>query len=69
MTMKDYQEQVLQKYAKIQPTRRDYILVEDGNGTHGVRNKDMRKKKHELNILFLENWPPSSLDFNVIENI
>lgn len=69
MTMKDYQEQVLQAYAATQPMDQDYMLVEDGNRAHGTKNKDMRKHKQQLGIKFLDDWPPSSPDFNIIENI
>ena len=67
--MKDYQEQILIKYATTKPTDRKYILVEDGNKAHGLRNSGMREYKNNLGIFFLEGWPPSSPDFNVIENI
>ena len=34
--MKNYQEQVIVKYAATQPSDQDYKLVEDGNKAHGL---------------------------------
>ena len=69
MTINDYQKQILTKYAITKPLDQDYMLVEDRNRTHGIRNKDMCKYKNNLDIVILKNWPPCSPDFNVIENI
>ena len=44
MTMEDYQEQILTRYAIIQPQDRNYILVEGGNQAHGMKNKGMQAK-------------------------
>ena len=69
MTMDDYQEQILTRYAISWPKDKEYILVEDGNRAHGLKNKRMQAKKKKLGIVPLEDWPPSSPDFNVIEKI
>ena len=69
MSMQDYKNQILVKYANIKPTDREYILIEDGNKAHGLKNNEMRQQKEDLGIKYLSDWPPSSPNFNVIENI
>ena len=44
-------------------------LMEDGNSAHGLKNDMMRRYKESLGINTLDGWPPSSPDFNPIENI
>ncbi len=66
--MKNYQEQILISHIASMMDE-NHVLVEDGNKAHGTKNKDMKQKKQELGINWVENWPPSSPDLNIIENI
>ncbi len=43
--------------------------MEDGNKAHEIQNKKIKDWKKETKIAFLDNWPSSSLDFNVIKSI
>ncbi len=61
MTMKDYQDQILEEYGRTKPTDRDYILMEDGNRAHGMHNPGIKRHKEDIGIHFLDNWPPDHL--------
>ena len=74
MTMEDYKKQVL--HDTCEPALRAMkevfgrvLLQEDGNKAHGLKNKDMKAFKERLGIEILNDWPPSSPDFNPIENV
>lgn len=72
MSKDDYKEQVLvQHVAPFYYYHRDegFIYMEDDNKAHGINDEDMRQWKAERGIACLEGWPPSSPDFNPIENI
>jgi len=51
----------------------DYFVIEDGSKVHG--KKDIKKNMGLCNkarvkcFIYLIDWPPSSLDLNLIENV
>lgn len=46
-----------------------FIFMEDGNKAHGLTDTEMQDWKTEHKVVCLEGWPPSSPDFNPIENV
>lgn len=74
MSMDDYQNQVLQGVCEPALEHMATIfdapkLQEDGNRAHGLHNEGMQRWKAARGIRLLDNWPPSSPDFNPIEKV
>ncbi len=72
MSMEDYKYQVLDaQVISFFVIREDqgYIYVEDGNKAHGRNNPEMQHDKADRGVVCIDEWPPSSPDFNIIENI
>lgn len=67
--MKNYEEQVLSAYVAPAIGGTDLIFMEDGNKSHGLQNANIRRLKSDLGITCFDWWPPSSPDFNPLENI
>lgn len=72
MSKTDYRDQVLVPHVApffAANEGKGYLYMEDGNKAHGLKNSEVKRWKEERGITCLEDWPPSSLDFNPIENI
>lgn len=70
MSKEDYKEQILTRYViPLMQERLESIFMEDGNSTHGLKDEAMKKFKADHHITCLSFWPPSSPDFNPIENV
>jgi hypothetical protein len=75
-TKEDYVEQVLKPVvAEVsEETRQFYgyplLFQEDGNKIHGLKGAhSLSELKDDLGIRSMENWPPSSPDFNPMEQV
>lgn len=70
MTKENYKEQILTRcVALLVQSKKGLIYMEDGNPAHGLKDDAMKEFKTNLQIVCLEGWPPSSPDFNSIENV
>lgn len=70
--MEDYKHQVLDvdviPFFAMREEQR-YVFVEDGNKARGLANRNMQSYKADREVTCILEWPPSSPDFNVIENV
>ena len=75
MTQKRYAADILPiveaRMKECATQKQQFIFQEDNDGSHGTRSQEniARMKKDEMELGYIDDWPPNSPDLNPIENV
>ncbi len=75
MTQERYANEIISivegRKKEVEQAGSQFLFQEDNDGSHGTRSDEniARFRKDQMELEFIENWPPNSPDLNPIENV